>query len=187
MSRTHTHTLEHTYAKCPPPQGGPFKYPVPRALTEDEIKGIVAAYAQGAKNAIAAGFDGVEVGARLIWGDLGAVCVCLGAVFGVRTGRKTAIAVRRRRDGRAIWCRGHDLRAIVRHACGAKSMAASAQTLNLHTTLPQVHAANGYLLAQFVSSLTNTRTDKYGGSLENRCRWGLQAFKLIHMWVCACT
>ena len=34
---------------------------VPRALTEEEIPAIVAAYAQGAKNAIAAGFDGVEV------------------------------------------------------------------------------------------------------------------------------
>jgi len=34
---------------------------VPRALTAEEIPGIVAAYAQGAKNAIAAGFDGVEV------------------------------------------------------------------------------------------------------------------------------
>lgn len=34
---------------------------VPRALTPDEIPAIVAAYAQGAKNAIAAGFDGVEV------------------------------------------------------------------------------------------------------------------------------
>jgi N-ethylmaleimide reductase len=34
---------------------------MPRALTEAEIPGIVEAYAQGARNAIAAGFDGVEV------------------------------------------------------------------------------------------------------------------------------
>jgi N-ethylmaleimide reductase len=34
---------------------------VPHALTTEEIAGVVAAYAQGAKNAIAAGFDGVEV------------------------------------------------------------------------------------------------------------------------------
>jgi N-ethylmaleimide reductase len=34
---------------------------VPRALTTEEITAVVAAYAQGAKNAIAAGFDGVEV------------------------------------------------------------------------------------------------------------------------------
>ena len=34
---------------------------MPRPLTVDEIPGIVAAFAQGARNAIAAGFDGVEV------------------------------------------------------------------------------------------------------------------------------
>lgn len=40
---------------------GKVPHAVPHALTEAEIPAIVAAYAQGAKNAIAAGFDGVEV------------------------------------------------------------------------------------------------------------------------------
>ncbi|CCH40621.1 NADPH dehydrogenase 3 [Wickerhamomyces ciferrii] len=38
----------------------------------------------------------------------------------------------------------------------------------------QVHAANGYLLNQFLDHLTNKRTDKYGGSLENRSRFILK-------------
>ncbi len=38
----------------------------------------------------------------------------------------------------------------------------------------EVHAANGYLLEQFLQSNTNQRTDKYGGSIENRCRLPLE-------------
>ncbi|MFG6430012.1 alkene reductase [Roseateles sp. LYH14W] len=66
---------------------------VPRALRTDELPQLIADYAQAAKNAIAAGFDGVEV-----------------------------------------------------------------------------HAANGYLLEQFLRDSTNDRTDEYGGSIENRAR-----------------
>jgi N-ethylmaleimide reductase len=35
----------------------------------------------------------------------------------------------------------------------------------------EVHSANGYLLNQFLDSKTNLRTDHYGGSLENKCRF----------------
>lgn len=38
----------------------------------------------------------------------------------------------------------------------------------------ELHAAHGYLLAQFLSQSTNQRTDKYGGSLENRIRLTLE-------------
>jgi len=43
----------------------------------------------------------------------------------------------------------------------------------------EVHAAHGYLLHQFLSPLANQRTDKYGGSLENRMRFPLEVFKAV--------
>ncbi|KAF6686829.1 alkene reductase [Pseudomonas sp. EKM23D] len=68
--------------------------PVPRALSALEIEELVAQYAQAARNALDAGFDGVEI-----------------------------------------------------------------------------HSANGYLVNQFISAHSNTRDDKYGGSLHNRLRF----------------
>ena len=38
----------------------------------------------------------------------------------------------------------------------------------------ELHAANGYLLEQFISPVSNQRTDEYGGSIENRCRFVLE-------------
>ena len=40
----------------------------------------------------------------------------------------------------------------------------------------ELHCAHGYLLASFISPLTNQRTDAYGGSIENRCRYPLEVF-----------
>ncbi|MBQ0823926.1 bifunctional salicylyl-CoA 5-hydroxylase/oxidoreductase [Microvirga sp. HBU67558] len=40
----------------------------------------------------------------------------------------------------------------------------------------ELHCAHGYLLASFLSPLTNRRTDDYGGSLENRLRFPLEVF-----------
>ncbi|OAP61948.1 hypothetical protein AYL99_04151 [Fonsecaea erecta] len=38
----------------------------------------------------------------------------------------------------------------------------------------EIHAANGYLIDQFTQDVCNTRTDEYGGSIENRSRFGLE-------------
>lgn len=84
------------------PQSGMVKYPTPRALEVSELPAIIDAYVASAKNAIAAGFDGVEI-----------------------------------------------------------------------------HAANGYLLSQFMATGTNTRTDQYGGSVENRVRLTLQVIDAV--------
>ncbi|MFL6547086.1 MAG: NADH:flavin oxidoreductase/NADH oxidase [Povalibacter sp.] len=43
----------------------------------------------------------------------------------------------------------------------------------------EVHSAHGYLLHQFLSPLVNTRTDEYGGSLENRMRLPLAVIKAV--------
>jgi N-ethylmaleimide reductase len=77
-------------------------FPIPRALETSEIAGIVQDYVVAAKNAIAAGFDGVEI-----------------------------------------------------------------------------HGANGYLIDQFLRDSSNHRTDKYGGSVENRARFLLEVTKAV--------
>ncbi|SNR68769.1 N-ethylmaleimide reductase [Methylobacillus rhizosphaerae] len=90
------------------PAGQAFTYEglqdfvTPRALSIEELPGIVADYARATQNALDAGFDGVEV-----------------------------------------------------------------------------HAANGYLLDQFLRDGTNHRTDEYGGSMENRTRLLLEVTKAV--------
>ena len=72
-------------------------HPIPHAMTAADIKSTIAEFVQAAKNAMAAGFHGVEL-----------------------------------------------------------------------------HGANGYLLEQFIRPNSNTRTDNYGGSIENRVRFALE-------------
>jgi N-ethylmaleimide reductase len=72
-------------------------YPAPAEMSEDEIAATIAEYARAAKNAIAAGFDGIEL-----------------------------------------------------------------------------HAANGYLIEQFLNVASNRRVDRWGGSVENRIRFAVE-------------
>ncbi|WP_181427354.1 alkene reductase [Curtobacterium sp. MCPF17_011] len=82
--------------------GSKAEMPVPHALTTDEVAEAVQAHVQAARNAIAAGLDGVEV-----------------------------------------------------------------------------HGANGYLVHQFMSRHSNTRTDQYGGSPENRARFAVEVVTAV--------
>ncbi len=43
----------------------------------------------------------------------------------------------------------------------------------------ELHCAHGYLLASFLSPLTNQRSDAYGGSVENRLRYPLEVFEAL--------
>ena len=81
---------------------GKKRFAEPRALTTDELPGVTAEIVQAARNAIEAGFDGVEV-----------------------------------------------------------------------------HSANGYLLHEFLSPVSNVRTDSYGGSPANRARLGIETVTAV--------
>mmetsp|Transcript_22289 Transcript_22289/g.19135 ORF Transcript_22289/g.19135 Transcript_22289/m.19135 type:complete len:235 (-) Transcript_22289:132-836(-) len=43
----------------------------------------------------------------------------------------------------------------------------------------ELHGANGYIIDTFIRDATNKRTDKYGGSIENRCRFPLEVIDIL--------
>ena len=70
-----------------------------------------------------------------------------------------------------------DTAAIARITAAFVASAQRAQRLGFQVI--ELHAAHGYLMHQFLSLLSNQRTDAYGGSLENRMRFVLEVFDAV--------
>ncbi|WP_407177492.1 NADH:flavin oxidoreductase/NADH oxidase [Bradyrhizobium sp. STM 3562] len=58
-------------------------------------------------------------------------------------------------------------------------VAAARRAMRLGLDAVELHCAHGYLLHQFLSPISNQRTDQYGGSLQNRMRFPLEVFEAI--------
>lgn len=61
----------------------------------------------------------------------------------------------------------------------ADFVAAAKRAAHAGFLLAEVHAAHGYLAHEFLSPLSNQRTDEYGGSLENRARFPLEIVRAV--------
>jgi 2,4-dienoyl-CoA reductase-like NADH-dependent reductase (Old Yellow Enzyme family) len=58
-------------------------------------------------------------------------------------------------------------------------VAAAKRAERLGLNALELHSAHGYLLHQFLSPISNKRTDRYGGALENRMRYPLEVFDAV--------
>ncbi|MEH6646930.1 bifunctional salicylyl-CoA 5-hydroxylase/oxidoreductase [Sulfitobacter sp.] len=88
------------------------------------------------------------------------------------------------------WAKGNAVpRAMTRDdmdAVKAEFVAAAEMAERAGFDMIELHAAHGYLVSSFISPLSNTRGDEYGGSLENRMRYPLEIFSAMRaVWPAA--
>jgi 2,4-dienoyl-CoA reductase-like NADH-dependent reductase (Old Yellow Enzyme family) len=67
-----------------------------------------------------------------------------------------------------------DMKSVV-----AEFAAAAQRSLHAGFQVAEIHAAHGYLLHEFLSPLSNSRRDNYGGTLENRARFPLEIVRAV--------
>ncbi len=80
-------------------------------------------------------------------------------------------------DPAAKWHTPVELDAVGLARVKQSFVAAVERSARLGFDLVEVHGAHGYLLHQFLSPLSNTRTDAYGGTMEKRRRFPLEVFE----------
>lgn len=68
----------------------------------------------------------------------------------------------------------HDIGTTIEEFCRAASAAVQAGADGV-----EIHGANGYLVHQFIAQNANLRTDEYGGSPENRARFGIEVARAV--------
>ena len=73
----------------------------------------------------------------------------------------------------------HELSVAEIKTIQAAFAAAAMRTLHAGYELLEIHAAHGYLINEFLSPLTNKRTDGYGGSFDNRIRMLMETIAAI--------
>ena len=74
-----------------------------------------------------------------------------------------------------IWVSGVEIQEYVQMYATAASNAVSIAGFDG----VEIHGANGYLVDQFTQDVSNTRTDEYGGSIENRVRFALEVIEAV--------
>lgn len=73
------------------------------------------------------------------------------------------------------------------HQLSVEFVAAAKRAIDVGFDVIEIHAAHGYLMHQFYSPLSNTRTDEYGGSFDNRVRFLLETVAAVRAAIPAST
>ena len=73
------------------------------------------------------------------------------------------------------------------HQLTFEFVAAAKRAIDVGFDVIEIHAAHGYLMHQFYSPLSNTRTDEYGGSFDNRVRFLLETVVAVRAAIPAST